>query len=74
MNNYIVMRQISNYTSAKIDHLFIYCEQYVSGLYFNHFVVYEAKHMSDILLRLFRDVLNQQSLKEAVYLINTLKK
>ena len=67
------MRKISDHTSAKIDHLFIYCEQHVSGLYLNHFVVYEVKHMSDILLRLFMDVLNQQSLKEALFLIISLK-
>ena len=32
MNNYMAMRQISGCTSAKIDHLSIYFEQYVSGL------------------------------------------
>ena len=66
MNNTIVLRQISDYTSAKTDLLFIYCEKYVSGLCFNRFVVYEVKHMVDILLRLFMDVLNQQRLNEAM--------
>ena len=66
MNNYMAMRQISGCTSAKIDHLSIYCEQFVSGLYLNRFAVYEVKYMSDRSLWLFMDVLNQQRLKEAI--------
>ena len=69
----MAMRQISGFTSAKIDHLSIYCEQFVSGLYLNRFAVYEVKCMSDILLWLFMDVLNLQRLKEAMYQINKQK-
>ena len=37
------------------------------------FVVDEVKHMRDTSLRLFMDVLNQQTLKEAMYLIKKLR-
>ena len=32
MNIYIIMSQISDFTLIKIDHLSIYCKQYVSAL------------------------------------------